>query len=205
MRHAIHPTRARGVKTTAMTWFFVLAVAALSSVEAQHRKFYPDDPLLVDDDTLDVPEEPAEVELSDMFDRFGNIMADLGSRELTEAENVNTLDEVPNSSWFTNRHGVRRLTIPELIIGPNTLDGPDTSVPWRIFRSKIGGLTGLAWVEVEPSAVKIDRRRLDAHDLAVETFSHANRMLDRDAPVSRSSTDAAIVTSSSSIPWGFPS
>ncbi len=141
MRHAIHPTRARGVKTTAMTWFFVLAVAALSSVEAQHRKFYPDDPLLVDDDTLDVPEEPAEIELSDMFDRFGNIMADLGSRELTEAENVNTLDEVPNSSWFTNRHGVRRLTIPELIIGPDTLDGPDTSVPWRVFRSKIGGLT----------------------------------------------------------------
>ena len=39
---------------------------------AQERKFYPDDPLLVDNDQLDVPDEPAEIALSDMFDRFGH-------------------------------------------------------------------------------------------------------------------------------------
>ena len=111
------------------------------SAEAQQRKFYSDDPMLVDHDNLDVPEQPEEIELSDMFDRFGHIVADLGSTELTEAENVNTLDEVPDSSWFTNRHGVKRRTIPELIRGPNALDGPDMSVPWQVFRSKIGGLT----------------------------------------------------------------
>jgi len=119
----------------------VLTLGFFGTLEAQHPKFFPDDPLRVDFDTMNVLEEPAEIELSDMFDRFGHIAADLGSPELTEAGNVNTLDEVPDSSWFTNRHGIRRMSIDELVRGPNMFDGPDMSVPWRVFRSKIGGLT----------------------------------------------------------------
>ena len=119
----------------------VLTVGLLGTLDAQQQKFYPDDPLRVDLDNMAVPVEPAEIDLSDMFDRFGHIAADLGSTELTEAHNVNTLDEVPDSSWFTNRHGVERMSIDELVRGPNTVDGPDMSVPWRVFRSKIGGLT----------------------------------------------------------------
>ena len=75
----------------------VLTVGLLGTLEAQQPKFYPDDPLLVDLDTIDVSEEPAEIELSDMFDRFGHIAADLGTPELSEAHNVNTLDDVPDS------------------------------------------------------------------------------------------------------------
>ena len=108
---------------------------------AQERKFYPDDPLLVDNDMLDVPDEPAEIALSDLFDRFGHIMSDFGDATRGEAQNVNTLDEVPDSSWFRNRHGVRRMSRAELVRGPDTIEGPDTSAPWRVFRSKIGGLT----------------------------------------------------------------
>ena len=119
----------------------VLTVGLLGTLDAQQQRFYPDDPLHVDLDNMAVPVEPAEIDLSDMFDRFGHIAADLGSTELTEAHNVNTLDEVPDSSWFTNRHGVERMSIDELVRGPNTVDGPDMSVPWRVFRSKIGGLT----------------------------------------------------------------
>ena len=119
----------------------VLTVGLLGTLDAQQQKFYPDDPLRVDLDNMAVPVEPAEIDLSDMFDRFGHIAADLGSTELTEAHNVNTLDEVPDSSRFTNRHGVERTSIDELVRGPNTVDGPDMSVPWRVFRSKIGGLT----------------------------------------------------------------
>ena len=117
-----------------------LACLATASL-AQQPRFFPDDPLLADDDRLDVPEAPEEIELSDMFDRFGHILADLGSPDLTEARNVNTLDEVPDSSWFTNRHGKRRLSLDALRRGPNTGGGPDTGSPWRVFRSKIGGLT----------------------------------------------------------------
>ena len=119
----------------------MLTLWFLGTFEAQHRKFYPDDPLRVDNDTIAVPNEPAEIELSDMFDRFGHIVADLGSPELVEAQNVNTLDEVPDSSWFTNRHGAKAMSLADLVRGPNTIDGPDMGTPWRVFRSKIGGLT----------------------------------------------------------------
>ncbi len=108
---------------------------------AQERKFYPDDPVLRDTVLLDVPEEPAEVELSDMFDRFGHIFAEVGDDTRGEAQNVNTLDEVPDGNWFTNRHGRRRLTLEELARGGNTTDGPNPDAPWRIFRSKSQGLT----------------------------------------------------------------
>ena len=35
--------------------------------------------------------------------------------------NVNTLDEVPDSSWFTNRVGRREVPIDELVRGPGTV------------------------------------------------------------------------------------
>ena len=125
---------------TTITVGLILCSLALTP-SAQERKFYPDDPLLVDNDRLDVPAEPAEISLSDMFDRFGHIMADLGDASRGEAQNVNTLDEVPDSSWFTNRHGARRMSRDELVDGPDTIEGPDLSAPWRVFKSKIGGLT----------------------------------------------------------------
>ncbi len=100
--------------------------------------FYPDDPLRVDQDRLDTPAQPAPVELSDLYDRFSHIVHDFGG-DAGEAGNVNTLDEVPDSSWFTNRHGVRRMTLEELIRGPN--QGPGPAVPWTVFKTKIQGLT----------------------------------------------------------------
>ena len=130
MEHRADPANHKGVR-------FWVATNGKFTVVTQH----PDDPLLVDDDTIDVPDEPAEIDLSDMFDRFGHIVVDLGSLTLTEAENVNTLDEVPDSSWFTNRHGTRRMSLEAITRGPNTGDGPDMSTPWRVFRGKIGGLT----------------------------------------------------------------
>jgi hypothetical protein len=52
---------------------------------AQERKFYPDDPVQRDTVLLDVSEEPAEVELSDMFDRLGHIFAEVGDDTVGEA------------------------------------------------------------------------------------------------------------------------
>ena len=120
-----------------IAWLALLQVVA----SAQERKFYPDDPVLADTVLLDVPVEPAEVELSDMFDRFGHIFADVGDGIRGEAQNINTLDEVPDSNWFTNRHGVRRRSVEELAQGPNTTDGPNPNAPWRVFQSKSQGLT----------------------------------------------------------------
>jgi len=127
--------------TRAMVVGMVMAAGVLAALSAQGRKFYPDDPVWVDDDSLNTPDEPAEIELSDLYDRFGHIGYDHGSDVLTEAENINTLDEVPDSSWFTNRHGRQRMSIDDLVRGPNTGDGPGAKTPWRIFRSKSQGLT----------------------------------------------------------------
>lgn len=122
-------------------WLLLVALTVTpAALSAQEPKFYLDDPVLADTVLLDVPDEPAELELSDMFDRLGHIFAEVGEGS-GEAQNVNTLDEVPDGNWFVNRHGVKRLTLDELTRGPNTTDGPNPGAPWRVFQSKSQGLT----------------------------------------------------------------
>ena len=117
-------------------------LVSLAATDAAAQKFFPDDPMLVDDDELDVPEKPEEIELSDMYDRFGHMFHDWGESPIgTEAVNVNTLDEVPDGSWFVNRHGVDRMTLEELARGPNQGQGPDPSETWTVFQSKSQGVT----------------------------------------------------------------
>lgn len=57
------------------------------------------------------------------------------------ADNVNALDETPNSSWYTNRHFHNRMTLEELARGPNVTDGPDESAAWTITSGKFEGGT----------------------------------------------------------------
>ena len=58
-----------------------------------------------------------------------------------QAFNVDAFDEVPNSSWFTNRNHRRRMTLEEIARGPDTGSGPDTSGEWIITRAKAEGIT----------------------------------------------------------------
>ena len=120
--------------------FVTSILLATASVVSQPR-FYPDDPLWMDQDQQDTPEKPAELELSDLFDRFSHIFHDFGDPNSREAENVNTLDEVPDSSWFTNRHGLHRMSLDQLLRGPDSGDPPDPGHTWTIIRSKTQGLT----------------------------------------------------------------
>jgi hypothetical protein len=55
------------------------------------------------------------------------------------ALNVNSLDEVPDSSWFTNRHALRPMTMEELTRGPNH-QAPDMSRV-TITHAKLEGVT----------------------------------------------------------------
>jgi len=57
-----------------------------------------------------------------------------------QAANVNALDEVPDSSWFTNRHALRPMTIEKLLQGPNRGDPPDFTKA-RITKAKTEGVT----------------------------------------------------------------
>lgn len=58
-----------------------------------------------------------------------------------EAVNADVFGEVPNSSWFTNRHATSRLTRDELKRGPDKIAGPELSGPWMITRAKTEGVT----------------------------------------------------------------
>jgi hypothetical protein len=57
--------------------------------------------------------------------------------DLEPAHNTNSLDEVPDSSWFTNRIGVRRMTAQEAARGPAN-DGPPKP-PMTVIKGKSGG------------------------------------------------------------------
>lgn len=57
------------------------------------------------------------------------------------ASNVNSLDEVPNSAWFTNRIGLRPVSPDEAARGPARSDGPDPSGPWTVVKAKTEGVS----------------------------------------------------------------
>ncbi len=62
-------------------------------------------------------------------------------RAAVRAQDVNALGEVPDSTWFTNRIGVRELSPGELRAGPNVAPSPFDHLPWKITGAKIGGLS----------------------------------------------------------------
>ena len=132
--------RGAGRVAGVITMAALVATATLAG-QVPQRRFFPDDPLLIDRDTRDVPATPATIELSDLYDRFRHIMALPGSKQCGEARNVSTLDEVPDSSWYQNRHATTRMSIAELVKGPDTTGGPDMTSPWRVVRGKSQGLT----------------------------------------------------------------
>ena len=118
---------------------FLASLLASISLHAE-QKFYADDPLK-EESQIDTPDKPAAIELSDLYDRLKHTFHNFGDPESGEARYVNTLDEVPDSPWFTNRHGTRRLSIEDLVRGPNQSAGPDPNRPWIIVSGKRQGLT----------------------------------------------------------------
>ena len=98
--------------------------AAASFVAAGGRtadqRFYPDDPLRVDRDTVHDASASTEQRLSEAVDLFENSLAPRPTGDPGRALNVNTLDEAPDSSWFTNRIGQRPMSVEEIVRGPDT-------------------------------------------------------------------------------------
>ncbi len=96
----------------------VLVTCLLAANAAQAQKFYPDDPIAEDRDNLPI-DAPGELELSPTYDLLENSFAPPELEDpVPRAMNVNTLGEVPDSSWFVNRIGVRDISIEELLPVP---------------------------------------------------------------------------------------
>jgi hypothetical protein len=106
---------------------------------AQRPRFFADDPLLRDPETQDASKvEEWEIGLTpdllqNLFSKPGDPASDV------RAQNVNTVDEVPDSNWFTNRVYAKPLSTDDVTRGPLTTDGPAPG-KWTIIRGKGAGV-----------------------------------------------------------------
>jgi len=57
-----------------------------------------------------------------------------------QAEDINAFDEVPNSTWFTNRNFLTPLSPDEIRRGPSNWNPPDAG-PWTIIKCKTDGIS----------------------------------------------------------------
>jgi hypothetical protein len=100
----------------------LLIVVALPG--GAERKFYDDDPIARELDTEDASgAQPWDIDL--IWDLSFNTFATPGrTANPPRAGNINTIGEVPDSNWFTNRIGARPLTVAEIVRGPQAGEGP---------------------------------------------------------------------------------
>jgi hypothetical protein len=118
-----------------------LAVTAgllMADVDGAQPRFFSDDPLRREPETQDASGvTPWDIDL--FYDLAYNLF--VTPRKVpagVRAQNINTVDDVPDSNWFTNRIGTRALTNDELITGPNRGKAPDPS-SWTVIREKSAG------------------------------------------------------------------
>ncbi len=130
-----------GQERLTLVWAIVLLmIASLASpAGAQQPKFYDDDP---------ITSEPSTLDASGALDRDIDLMYDLGKNlfalprnpRLIRARSINTIDEVPDSEWFTNRILARPVSMDELARGPDTCQGPAPG-KLKVTRAKRSGVT----------------------------------------------------------------
>jgi hypothetical protein len=117
------------------------AVAVLLAGGEPHAttpRFFHDDPLTREPETQDAAKvEPWDIDLAidlatNLFGRPGDKTPDV------RAQNVNSIDEVPDSGWFTNRIGAQPLSIAEAVRGPLRSNGP-LPEGWTVTHAKEAG------------------------------------------------------------------
>lgn len=133
-------------------WIAALVIAGasaqpgLAEERGRNKKFYADDPLW---------QEPAPRPVSGIATRSIDHLYDfldstyvtprregkIARHEGRPALDVNTLGEIPDNAWYTNRHHARRMSIEELQRGPGNSTPPDSERPWRITSAKSDGIT----------------------------------------------------------------
>ncbi|UCH84419.1 MAG: hypothetical protein JSW50_01645 [Candidatus Latescibacterota bacterium] len=143
-----HGERGKPVCDRSILWV-ILAIAVLGltmGCGAKQKEFKK--PIDVDFDMADIP-EPKEHGPSQYYDfidrtffketgRLLNLNQRIGPPK--QSINVDAFEQVPNSSWFTNRNGRQRMSLEEIRRGPNRNDGPADGT-WTVVRGKTQGVT----------------------------------------------------------------
>jgi hypothetical protein len=115
------------------------ALAIATIVSTQSPRFYRDDPLWTDNDRVADASKAVPIEDSNGYDFLVNTLGQPGERRDVRALNVNTVDEVPDSSWFTNRIGRREMSVAEIVRGPDRLERVDVT-GWKVSGGKSAGV-----------------------------------------------------------------
>ena len=146
------------ISTAAVVATLTLGTTALRS---STPRFFEDDPVRVEIDTRDAGGvAPKSVNL--YYDEARSLFATPGDPDDRRALNVNTIDEVPDSSWFTNRvvaRGARSLNAADVARGFGNGTGPAAGT-WTVLSGKSEGVTpgftiqdanGVRWfIKVDP-------------------------------------------------------
>jgi hypothetical protein len=128
----------RATLTSALAISLLLGVSSVAPVAQSRPKFFADDPIAREPDTQDASKVQAW-DLGLIADLTLNVFGKPGDpTPNVRAQNVNTIDEVPDSNWFSNRIYARPLSIDDVTRGPNTSAGPAAG-KWTIIRPKTAG------------------------------------------------------------------
>ncbi len=116
----------------------VVAATALLSAAQQRTvpKFYDDDPIAKAVDTQDAS-KAAPRDRSLYYDGLVNLFGRPGELVVGRAADVNTIDEVPDSTWYTNRE----VTPAEVLAGVDGDTGPAPG-QWQVSRKSSGASAG---------------------------------------------------------------
>jgi hypothetical protein len=123
--------------------WLVLVIAAVGTsartTSTTGPRFYQDDPIAREPESQDASTaQPYEIQ--QLYEMAYNLLVNPRYKPSgTRAQNINTIDEVPDSSWFTNRIGTKTITADELARGANVGAPPDPS-RWVVFREKTSGV-----------------------------------------------------------------
>jgi hypothetical protein len=108
-------------------------------VSTQGPRFYSDDPIAREPESQDAS-KVSNYQRPDLYEMFYNLFVTAGYKPTgLRAKNINTIDEVPDSSWFTNRIGTTTITPEQIARGAIVGPPPDPS-SWVVIREKTSGV-----------------------------------------------------------------
>jgi len=122
------------------------ALGSVNAADQTRQKFYADDPLWREPAPRPV-RQVAVRKVDDIYDFLDNSYVTPGregkaaKRAPRPALDVNTLGEVPDNAWYTNRHAFKRMSIDELRRGPGNTTPPAPAGGWSIVGAKSDGIT----------------------------------------------------------------
>ncbi|MFB3855098.1 MAG: hypothetical protein ACE148_14920 [Vicinamibacterales bacterium] len=144
----------------------LVAVIVIVAAAVNGPRFFDDDPVWKDDDTVFDASGAKPIDLSESYDFIENTFRPRKNGDPGPSSNVNTVDEVPDSSWFTNRIGRRPMSVAEIVRGPDRVERLDID-EWVVVGTK--GPAGF-----QPGFRAVDPRNPDQwYQLEVDPRGHA--------------------------------